>query len=160
MSNSIHTRRFGAVEYDDEKDVLFFEDGLPGFEQYRRWVLIGGENEPLKWLQSLVDGDLALPVASPFSIDPEYTIAIPSDDAEAIDHDCAAPERTGVLVVVTIPLETPWEATANMIAPIVVNMNTRRARQILVDDERYSVWYPLLKQPAREKLAKTAGSGA
>lgn len=148
---NLETSRFGSVSYD-EKDVIHFALGIPAFEERKSWILLGEEDDPVKWLQSLDDGNLALPVSSPFHVDQGYTLDIPGEDADAIGLDRSKPDRTGVLVVITIPLDSPWEATANMVAPIVVNLDSREARQIVAIDERYSVWHPVLSAEAKAAM--------
>ena len=54
----ISTRHFGEIEYD-EKKIILFEEGLPGFKNYRKFILLGTENteSPFRWLQSIEDGN-------------------------------------------------------------------------------------------------------
>ncbi|GAB1400812.1 hypothetical protein MASR1M66_22670 [Aminivibrio sp.] len=64
MSIERETSRFGLLTVSDE-DILTFPKGIPGFETHRQWALAGDDDSPIKWLQSLADGDVALPVADP-----------------------------------------------------------------------------------------------
>lgn len=153
LPQTLQTLRFGVVTYGDD-DVLHFEEGIPAFEEHRRWILLGGKDDTLKWLQSLDDASLALPVASPFDIDRAYSVEIPAEDADAVGLDRTRLDRTGLLVVVTIPRDAPWDATANMTAPLVVSADTRRGRQIVVADGRYSVWHPVLEPSLRQAMAE------
>jgi len=67
------TLRFGLLEYS-EGDVLYFPKGIPGFDDHKRWLLLGDDDEgnPIKWLQSLEDSDVALPVMPPEFIISKY----------------------------------------------------------------------------------------
>ena len=49
----IPTAHFGEVEID-EKKILYFEKGLPGLEDDKRFALLSNEDSrPVSWLQSL-----------------------------------------------------------------------------------------------------------
>ena len=52
----LKTRFFGEIEID-EKKVIDFEEGLPGFENLRKFLFMTDENEdaPFCWLQSIED---------------------------------------------------------------------------------------------------------
>ena len=57
---NIATTRFGTVEIQ-EADVLFFEAGLIGFVESKRWVILADtENQAVAWLQCLQDPSLAM----------------------------------------------------------------------------------------------------
>ena len=46
----IHTTRFGAIEIEPD-DILFFRNGLLGFEDCRHWVLLAdADNSSVAWL--------------------------------------------------------------------------------------------------------------
>ena len=61
MFMQIETTRFGALDIEERK-VIQFPDGLPGFEDRRLFTLVphhtadGGKGSPFVWLQSLEDG--------------------------------------------------------------------------------------------------------
>jgi flagellar assembly factor FliW len=113
---AIKTLRFGALQISEE-DIVRFPKGIPGFADHTEWVFAGDEDSPIKWLQSLKDGDVAL------------------------------------LVVITIPPDEPWEATANMRAPIVINVSKRLAKQVIAQNEEYTVAHPLFDEATREAMA-------
>src|SRR5688572_26981923 len=72
----ISTTRFGTVEIDVE-DILLFPHGLVAFESSRHWVLLSdAQNESLGWLQSVNQGEVALPVVSPRRFVPQYRVHV------------------------------------------------------------------------------------
>ena len=149
----INTTRFGPFTVEDE-DVLHFPKGIPGFEGHTRWALAGEDDNPVKWLQSLTDGDVALPVVTPHTFFPEYRIQLERADLAFLK--CETPDALAMLVVVAIPSDRPWDASANLRAPIVVNTELRVARQIILDDEDLSLQTPILPPELREKMMRTA----
>jgi len=65
VPEKIETTRFGRFTVNDE-DLIHFPKGIPGFETHKKWALAGEDDSPIKWLQSLSDGDVALPVVVPY----------------------------------------------------------------------------------------------
>lgn len=143
MTLKVETLLMGDVEINEE-DILFFTRGLPGFPEYHRWVLAGEDGETIRWLLSVDCGHVALPVTSPEMIDPGYSPAIPADVLE--DFDFADTTALTRLAVLNLPKETPWRGTANLLAPILLNPASRKGRQIVLTDDRYSVHTPLLPE--------------
>jgi flagellar assembly factor FliW len=55
----LQTKHFGEIEIDN-KEIITFEDGLPGFEDLNKFVLLGQDEEsPFGWLQSIDQPDYA-----------------------------------------------------------------------------------------------------
>lgn len=135
----METRLFGTIETDDSQ-VIIFPDGLPGFEDLTRFVLIVLEQtRPFIWLQAL-ERDIALPLVSPFDIEPEYAPAI--DDACLTGLQLAREEDLLVFVVAVVPPEVQ-QMTANLAAPVLINIANNRGCQALTEDDHYSVRQPI-----------------
>jgi flagellar assembly factor FliW len=153
MLRSVETSRFGEIFYTDE-DVLFFPRGLPAFERSHEWILAGDEDNAVKWLQSVEDGELAVPVTTPDAVMSDYNAKIPEDDLDlAGSRD---PEDLALLIVVSIPESAPWNMTANLRAPILVNMRTRRAIQVIALCEEYPIRQAVFPESAREAMKAAA----
>ena len=142
----LETTRFGCIRVDEAK-CYYFPEGLPGFDAARRFTLLphrpeGGGDSPFRWLQSLDEGALALPVMNPWLACPDYAPTIPG---LALLHlgitDVARQGR--LYAVVTIPQGDPLGATVNLLAPILVNRETRQGRQVVLQQERYALRAPL-----------------
>lgn len=134
------TKYFGTLGYGEES-VLSFASGPPGFELERSFLLIERpEQHPLVYMQSLSTPDLcflALPVRA---VAPGYQLALSLEDRELLDLPCGDPPAIGAdvlcLALVSVPEEGP--PTANLLAPVVVNLKTRRALQAVQPDAPYS----------------------
>lgn len=131
----VQTTRYGTVEVSEE-DVLEFERGLFGFEEFHRWVLLEhGPRSPLRLLQAVGKPDLAFVVLEPFLVCPEYTLELSAEDAAAVHWW----DDTGILVLATVGIpEDPGEMTANLKGPILVNPQRRRGRQVVLPGDRWS----------------------
>lgn len=129
--------RFGDIEYADE-DVVTFTDGMIGFPDARRFILLSHkENSPFRWLQSLDEPKLAFLVTDPGAFVCEYTPSV----EHAVLNGLEIGEETPRLVFTTarIPNGEPNEMTLNLAAPIVVNATNRKARQIVLTDDAYTI---------------------
>ena len=149
----IKTERFGEVEYAQE-EILFFPRGIPAFEDKHEWILAGSDDSAIRWLQSLDDGDLALPVTSPDAIQPDYNARIPEDELNLVGS--VNPADLALLIVVSIPEYAPWDMTANLRAPILINIKTRKAVQVIALNEEYPVKHVVFSEEVREKLKASA----
>ena len=142
----IETKYFGTMSYLTES-VFEFPFGLPAFEQEHQFVFIEiAECAPLVFLQSLNRPSLcflALPVSS---VEPEYRLEMSSDDRAALELSPEAPAVAEILALALVSIHDGFPATANLMAPIVVNIRTRRALQAIRMDQRYSHQHPVRLQ--------------
>src|SRR5579884_1706276 len=132
----VPTSRFGLLEVPDEQ-VIELVDGIIGFETCRRYVIVrNDEKSEFRWLQSLDAASVAFPILEPSSFRPDYAPTIGDADASLLELSANTP--TLLFSIVTIPADNPRGMTANLLAPVVVNANTRRAKQVIVQDEGYT----------------------
>jgi flagellar assembly factor FliW len=123
----IVTQQFGELEFD-ENIVYHFQDGLPGFEELREFVIISDQDtEPLKWLLSIQDPDVGFPILEMSLIKPELYNEISDVNIET----CT------VFGIVTLNHE-PKPATVNLKAPVIVNNSTKSGKQIIINSDKYS----------------------
>lgn len=115
---------------------LQFPGGLFGFPGARRFRLIDvpGAEGILRQLVAVEVEGLAFTVAYPFVFFPEYAPDIPLGDLAELGAE--SPEQVLLMAILNVP-EKLQEATANLKAPIVVNTQTRQARQVILQDDRY-----------------------
>lgn len=128
--------------------VLDFPTGIAGFPDHRRFLLVrvedagkgDGEGE-LFLLRSVEDEALRFVVVPPSPWFPDYTPELPSDAAEELALD-DADDALVLLVVNTGPGGEEGGATANLMAPVVVNRRTRHAAQVVLGESPYSLREP------------------
>lgn len=145
----INSDRFGKIEYS-QNDVLIFPRGIPAFETRHDWILTGSDDNAIKWLQSIDDGSLALPVTSPDAIQPDYNARIPEDELKLIGS--VNPSDLALLIVVSIPQDAPWNMTANLRAPILINLKSHKAVQVIALNEEYPIRHVIFPEDVREKM--------
>jgi flagellar assembly factor FliW len=122
--------------------LLDFPHGLPAFETQRRFQLI--DREPLLFLESETNPELSFVLLPVAMIDPEYKLAISAEDRETI----GASGKSGLLCLAVITTAENSPPTANLLAPVVVNLDCGRAVQAVRSDSMYSHKHPLLADEA------------
>jgi len=137
---TIPSRLFGPLRVPVTR-ILDLPDGLRGFEGMHRFVLLASAEDGVFWLQSADEGNLAFLVVDPFIFFPEYSVALPTDGTSLPGPE--SPDNLIVLVIVTLPHDATRPATANLQAPLVVNMARQLGQQIVIMDSPYGAREPL-----------------
>jgi flagellar assembly factor FliW len=113
-----------------ELPALEFVAPFPGFPGKTRFALVAlDEDGVLYALRSLDDPSFRLLVVPPAPFFPAYAPEI--DDVTAAMLGLSRAEQAVVLLVLN-PGDNPAAATANLMAPIVVNIETRQAAQVVL----------------------------
>ena len=106
---------------------------MAGFPEHRRYVLVDVDGTgALQALRSLDDPSLRFLVMPPAYVFPDYAPEIDDSWVQQLGLESGADAQ--VLVVIT-PGATPRDATANLLAPVVVNVRTRVAAQIVLRED-------------------------
>ncbi len=122
----INTRQFGELTIE-EKHIFVFKEGLLGFEDLREFVLISEEEtEPFKWLISMEKPEIGFPMLSPWYIDLSY------DPGNSFDFN-----KQVIMVVVTLENEE-GSMTANLKAPIILDVESQKGEQVILPSDKYS----------------------
>lgn len=131
----IQTTRFGELEVKPEQ-VVTMPLGMIGFPQLNRYVLFQHRaDSPFFWLQSIDRADLAFVLVNPLLFEPSYQISLGNSERKLLEVD--DPNDIQVWVVVTIPHGTPEGMTANLKAPVVLNLARRRMAQVILEKSDY-----------------------
>lgn len=145
----IHTVNFGDLEVPEDK-ILTFKEGLPGFPQIHRFVVLELEEiKPFQYLQALDDPPITLFIINPFMVVPTYEFRLSETDMADVNSKNSS--ELAVYAVATIP-ENPSDATINLMAPIVINENERCGKQVILHESPYSVKHPLLQIGDQDKV--------
>lgn len=136
------TARFGEIEYPEEV-VLTFPEGVLGFPNETQYILLEhtSEGSPFKWLQSLENPELAFIVVDPFYLEPRFQFEIDLDTERMIGT--ADSGACAVMAIVNVPRDTPIHMTANLKAPLLVNVENRLGRQVVLGSQAYSISTPV-----------------
>lgn len=143
------TTSFGRISYKPEW-AIEFPSGLPGFEDRRRFAAVKFEKSaPLVFLQSLEDPALCFITLPVLAVDPQYRLAVSGEDLGQIGLAPGKQPRIGAdvlcLTVISIRESGP---TANLLAPIIVNLRNLKAVQAVAPESEYSLQHVLLPEEA------------
>ncbi len=68
----VETTRFGTIVIE-EKELINFPWGVPGFENLKNYVLLEYKNGPFQWLQSVEEPAVAFVVCAPDFLELTYS---------------------------------------------------------------------------------------
>ncbi|XJZ26950.1 flagellar assembly protein FliW [Bacillota bacterium Lsc_1132] len=139
----IQTKYHGEIEIDNE-DILFFEKGIPGFLDEKEFVILPlSEDGTFSVLQSIASPQLAFLVANPFIFFKEYDFKLEDPVVEELELKT----EKEVVVYVILTVADPFEkTTANLQAPIVINIANRKAKQVILNNCSYNTKHPIFQK--------------
>jgi flagellar assembly factor FliW len=145
----VQTSNFGSISYSLET-AIEFPRGLPGFDDRRRFVALQFEDtSPLTFLQSLESPDLCFITMPVLAVDPQYRLQVNSEDLGQLDLSPLRQPRIGEDVLcLTVLSIGECGPTANLLAPVVVNLRNLKAVQAVAPESGYSHQHALLPEEA------------
>lgn len=140
---NIKTRIFGEIEIAEDK-IITFENGIIGFPEMKHFTLLHdeekGTNAGIRFLQSVEEPQFAMPVMDPLVVKPDYDPEV--DDEFLTGLGTLTDENVLVLVTVSVPADLT-KMSVNLQGPIVINVDERKACQLIVESGEYPVKYPI-----------------
>lgn len=133
----------GKINYE-EKNIITFKKGIPGFSELKKFVIVEMEDyEPFKLLHSLENSEVALIVTSPYEFYEDYEIKLKDETINNLNIK----EPCEVMVISTVTLNSDVKKiTMNLQGPIVINTSNNLGEQIIIDNSKYKVKTPLMKE--------------
>ena len=143
----VQTTRFGSVEVEVAR-VLEFPSGLLGFSSYTKYALLQPDEEGLfYWLQSTEAPELAFVVTDPSTWVPEYQANIRREQMEELSLDDLDAAQTFVIVN-----KYDHALTVNLQGPIVVNLASRKAMQLVLVDKRWTTRHEIVRIASEQRI--------
>jgi|WetSurMetagenome_2_1015567.scaffolds.fasta_scaffold1163280_1 flagellar assembly factor FliW len=137
----IKTTRFGEIEIDKGR-IILFNEGLIGFPENKEYIVMEHKpDSPFMWLQSVNNPGLAFVIMNPFQIFPGYLKDITPEEENALKPDNN--ETVMIFAIVTIPNGKPEESTVNLMGPVVVDTVTNKGKQVILANSGYSHHHPI-----------------
>ncbi len=139
----IQTKYFGEIDLTEEK-IITLERGLFGFEEFKKYTILydcekeGGSN--ISWFQSVDEPALALPVINPLLVKEDYNPVVEDELLSGIGE--ITEENLVILLTMTVPADIK-EMSVNLKAPIIINADTRKGAQLIVENQDYEVKYKI-----------------
>ncbi len=118
-----------------------FPEGLVGCPTWKRFVLIveDAEELPVAMLQSLDDPDCTMLVADPKMVEPSYTVRLTAEDRAAL----ALGKDGQPVLYCTLSVSADGWISANLLAPLAINPESRTGRQLVLDESAYTTTHTI-----------------
>ena len=127
--------RFGEMEIDENK-IIYFKEGLPGFERLKQFILLEDEESNFCYLQSVEDKDIAFTIISPEYVKSDYAPCIGESYFEKLGGGATDEFVLYNIITLRNPIE---ESTINLQAPLLIHIERRLGVQVIVEDKHYKV---------------------
>lgn len=132
----ISTNRFGVLEIPEDK-IITMPKPVLGFEQLERYCIIERDDcEPFLWYQSIDDPNVAFMIVNPIVFCPEYRIEVNPRELDELKIGDVSTVET--YAIVTIPKD-PTQVSINLQGPILINTETRLAKQLVLVNSEYKI---------------------
>lgn len=137
----LNTKYFDKIEYDQEA-VFQFEEGIPGFPDLHKFLIIDENDSTFTYLQSVDQEDICFVMINPFVVFEDYDIEISEESINKLEIK----EIQDVMIysILTIP-ENIADMTANLRAPIILNMTNKKGLQEIISNEKYNTRHKVVK---------------
>ena len=117
-------------------EYIEFTDGMFGFEQNTKYIpiMLEENSDAVLLLQNIDNDELSFLVMNPFILYEDYDPILSDEDYNALGT--RNDEELSYYVICVIK-ENIGESTVNLKCPIVVNVITRKARQVILESKDY-----------------------
>jgi flagellar assembly factor FliW len=140
----IKTKYHGSIDVKEE-EILIFEHGVPGFLEEKQFILLPlPENNLFHILQSVKTPELGFVVTDPFIFFKDYDFTLQDSTVELL----GSPTENEIKVLSIVTVKEPLhDSTANLQAPIVINLAGNKAKQLILNDVAYQTRHTIFSQP-------------
>jgi flagellar assembly factor FliW len=149
----LSTTRFGTIEIDPEA-IITFTQPILGFQEFRRFVLLPGPSDYLRWLQSTDAGDLAFILMDPRAVAPDYKVEM--DARELAELAATRVEEIEIYTLVVVP-QDPAQTRTNLKAPILINLKQQLGKQTILEGSDWPIQHFLARAQRGETQAQEVG---
>ena len=125
----------------NEKNLIHFDYGIPGFEELKKFAIVDIEEyNPFLLLHSVEDYNIAMIVLNAGLLDLEKDLEIPENKLKELNNN--EENEVGIFLILKIT-GIDKQITANTKAPVLINFQNQRGRQIILDNENLSMDFPI-----------------
>ena len=151
----VKTGRFGQIEVSSD-EIISIPSGVLGFPEDHDFCLVDpGDDTLILWLQSLKNPHLSFPVLEPKIFKPDYVVRLSA--AELRELRLSSIKYASVFTILTIPSNLS-EMTANLKAPLVINVVEKTAKQVVLQENDQPIKHPMFKELRTHLMTLTGSS--
>ncbi|NCC86413.1 MAG: flagellar assembly protein FliW [Clostridia bacterium] len=128
----------------NQKDVIHFKEGVPGFEKFKDYVLLQEQEIPFVMTLQSIDAEFpSFVVIDPYAFIQNYNPKLSKKDLKYFE--CEKEEDLRVLLITVVPKKLE-EAVVNLKSPIIINAKTNKAKQFILENTDYPIRYRLFDE--------------
>ena len=120
----VKTKYFGEINLSEDKIITMEKEGKAN----------------VSWFQSVEEPGLAFPVINPLVVKEDYNPVVEDELLKGLGE--ITEENIVILLLLTVPQDAT-QMTANLKAPIIINADTRKGAQVVVENEEYEIKYKI-----------------
>lgn len=137
---NIQTKFHGTLTIQQEQ-TWAFPKGMPGFEDEKEFLLLPiEENDIFQVLQSTKTPAVAFIIVNPYTIVEDYSFKVDEPTIDLLDIK----DESDVFVLGVLSVKEPFEtSTINLQAPLIFNSTKRKAKQMILNDNTFSMRHPI-----------------
>ncbi|WP_148214187.1 flagellar assembly protein FliW [Deferribacteres bacterium DY0037] len=141
-TRKIMSSKLGEIEFN-EADIITLSAPILGFPELNDFVLISNEKSyPFIWFQSVQDANICFILVEPGIFFPDYKPEISKRDLKILSIE---EEKDVKLFGIVVVPDQPKNATVNLRAPLVVNVERKLSKQVILEDDKWQIKSPLFK---------------
>lgn len=137
----VQTKYHGVVVLSEDQ-IITFINGIPGFLDEKQFTILPLEEDgSFLILQSVNNWGLAFVVVDPFTYFPDYDFIL--EDSVVKKLEISTPEDVITYCILTV--QDPFEnTTANLQAPIIINTKNKQGKQVVLNNDKYSIRHKIM----------------
>jgi flagellar assembly factor FliW len=123
------------------RNIIRFDDGILGFEEIKEYLLYHEDDNNIIWNLQNAESDVpSFIVVDPYAVLSDYNPVFTQAD---LSYFGETDGENFVLLAIAVIKPNLVDSVVNLKAPIVIDVNTGRAKQIILENSDY---------PIRQKL--------
>lgn len=141
-TKTIVSGKLGEIKYT-EADIITLSSPVLGFPDLSDFLLISNDKSyPFLWFQSVQDKNICFILVEPELFIQDYQPKLNKRELKILGAEDET--KIKLFCIVVVP-DQPKNATMNMRAPLVVNVEKKLAKQVILEDDKYQIKTPLFK---------------
>jgi len=154
----LKTKHFGEIDYD-ENSVIIFDEGLPGFRDKTKFILLADGSEDLfHWLQSTEDEDLVFVLMDVKQVLKDYCPVIEPGQIVSLEDEDIGTSSLSCYNITVVP-DDLTRMRVNLKAPVMINKKARKGKQVIASNEEYGVRHYIFEEMPPTSGLSAANSG-
>jgi flagellar assembly factor FliW len=128
----------------EQSFTVEFPRGIPGFEEFSHFAMSFEENSPMAQLTACDDDEHGFLLLQPQQFFGEFVPQVDLDPESVSVLDLKDGENVDMWVIVTLG-DDLQNSTANLRAPLLINMRSQKGVQMIIDNDTFKAKQPLFQ---------------